>query len=139
MRLQVTERLRRLDRQAEAALERWRSQPGWARVGRHEPRPGTWRSRPRVSAWDLPRTAALPVIVVGCATWGAVAYLAAAIAGSTDPAGNHNRWLSALYGLGCVAVAVPVTTYIVLWLSRPARPSELWPGLSKRFSGRSDE
>ena len=83
--------------------------------------------------------AVLPVIVAGVALWGAVAYLAAAVGGFTDIAGNHNRLVSALGGLACLAVAAPVTTYIALWLRRPARPSQLWPGLSRRVSRHGDE
>jgi hypothetical protein len=98
-----------------------------------------WRRRPRPSAWDLSSFGGWPVIIAGVAIWGTVAYFAAAIGGFTDIAGNRNRWLSALYGLGCLAVAVPVSAYVVLWLKRPARPSESWPRLSKWFGRRVDE
>jgi hypothetical protein len=94
-----------------------------------------WRTRPRVSAWDLSRLAVLPVIIAGVAIWSTVAYFAAAVFGFTDIAGKHNRWLSLLYGFAPLVVALPVSTYIVLWLKRPARPSEM-PRLSKWFSWR---
>ena len=103
------------------------------------PKREPWRRRPRTSAWDLSRLAAFPVIIAGTAIWGTVEYFAAAIGGYTDVAGNSNRWLSALYGLVCLIVAVALSVYIVLWLRRPARPSELWPSLSKRLSRRVDE
>ena len=73
------------------------------------------------------------MIFAGASIWGAVAYFAAAIGGFTDIAGNRKRLLSTLCGLACLAVAIPVSTYIVLWLKRPARPSVSWPRLSRRF------
>lgn len=97
-----------------------------------------WRRRPRVSVWDLSGLGVVPVIIAGVATWGTIAYLTAAIGGFRDIAGNSNRWLSALYGLACLGVAAPVSVFVVLWLRRPARPSEVWPKLSKWFSRRID-
>ena len=78
------------------------------------------------------------MILAGAAIWNTVGYFAAAIGGFAY-AGTSNRWLSALYGLGCLAVAAPVSVYIVLWLKRPARPSEDWHRLSRSFSRHVDD
>jgi hypothetical protein len=110
-------------------------------VGAHsrEGSEGPWRKRARESVWDLSGLAVLPVIVAAGGFWSAVDYFAAAISGHADIAGNSNRWLSTLYGFACLVVAATTDTYIVVWLGRPARPSVLWPRLSKWFSGRPGE
>lgn len=90
----------------------------------------SWRSSPRPSVWDTSRLVAFPPITAAFATWGSFEYFAAAIGGGVDPAGNHNRWMSALVGLLSLVVAVVTTSYILLWLRRPARPRE--PGLLDR-------
>jgi hypothetical protein len=71
---------------------------------------------------------------VGLAAWAAALHFAAVLVGLQQPDQYGGRWMSLLYGLLSLVVAIPATTYVVLWFGRPAQPSESWPRLSKLFS-----
>lgn len=73
---------------------------------------------------NLRRYHLLPPLIATFGIGGGISYVAAAIGGFTDVAGHHNRLLSALSGLVCMAIGVPVAMYIALWLQRPELPRE---------------